>query len=86
MIHENINMRNVTVSLDEKTARWARIEAARRDMSVSRLIREMLSRQMRDQGDYAAARRRYLERPARPLKTKGAYPSREEVHDHAHLR
>jgi hypothetical protein len=35
-------MKNVTVTLDEETARWARIEAAHRDMSVSRLIRELL--------------------------------------------
>ena len=30
-------MRNVTITLDEETARWARVEAAMRGTSVSRL-------------------------------------------------
>ncbi|HET9672657.1 MAG TPA: hypothetical protein VFQ40_07390 [Actinomycetota bacterium] len=33
-------MKNVTVTLDDETARWVRIEAARRDESVSSLLRE----------------------------------------------
>ncbi len=40
-------MRRVTVRLDERAARWARIEAAKRDMSVSALIRELLGEKMR---------------------------------------
>lgn len=39
-------MRNVIVTLDEETARWARIEAARRDMSVSSYIRQLLRERM----------------------------------------
>ena len=79
-------MRNVTVTLDEETARWARLEAARRDMSMSRLIRELLSERMREHRDYAAAMRRFLSRPPQPLKKAGGYPSREDVHDRARLR
>ena len=40
-------MKNVTITLDEETARWARVEAAHRDMSVSRLIAELLQEHMR---------------------------------------
>ncbi len=47
-------MRNVTVTLDEATARWARVEAARRDMSVSSLLREPLPARMAGEGNYAA--------------------------------
>src|SRR6266498_1883784 len=42
-------MKNITITLDEETARWARIEAAHRDMSVSRLIGELLHQHMRAQ-------------------------------------
>ena len=31
-------LRNVTVTLEEEVARWARLEAARNDTSVSRLL------------------------------------------------
>ena len=35
-------LRNVTVTLEEDVAQWARIEAARRDTSVSRLLGAIL--------------------------------------------
>ena len=39
-------LRNVTVTLEEEVAQWARIEAARRDTSVSRLLGELLKERM----------------------------------------
>ena len=39
-------LRNVTVTLEEEVAEWARIEAARRDTSVSRLLGELLKERM----------------------------------------
>ena len=39
-------LRNVTVTLEEDVAQWARIEAARRDTSVSRLLGELLKDRM----------------------------------------
>lgn len=79
-------MKNVTVTLDEETARWARIEAAHRDMSVSALIRELLSGLMRGEAAYEDAMRRYLARAPTALKDQGPYPPREELHDRAGLR
>ncbi|MCY4658470.1 MAG: hypothetical protein OXF93_01470 [Acidobacteria bacterium] len=35
-------MRNITVSVDDETHRWARIRAAERDTSVSALVRTYL--------------------------------------------
>ena len=35
-------LRNVTVTLEEDVAQWARVEAARRDTSVSRLLGAIL--------------------------------------------
>lgn len=77
-------MRNVTVTLDEKTARWARVEAARRDVSVSSLLRELLESQMNGDTSYAGAMRRYLTRP--PVEMRGRRPKRGELHDRAALR
>ena len=79
-------MKNVTITLDEETARWARVEAAQRDTSVSRLISELLHEHMRTQATYEDAMRRYLARPPIVLKDTGHYPTREELHDRAGLR
>jgi hypothetical protein len=40
------HLRNVTVTLEEDVAQWARIEAAKRDTSVSRLLGELLKERM----------------------------------------
>ena len=77
----------MTVSLDEETARWARVEAARRDMSVSSLLAELLSEKRRADEGYAAAMSAFLGRPAVTLrKRRVRYPSRDEVHDRGRLR
>lgn len=39
-------LRNVTVTLEEDVAQWARIEAARLDTSVSRLLGALLKERM----------------------------------------
>jgi hypothetical protein len=78
-------LRNVTVTLKEDVARWARLEAARREMSVSRLLGAILEERMREEDGYEKAMRRALGR--KPfLKTSGRYLSREEAHDRARLR
>ncbi len=79
-------MKNVTVTLDDETARWARIEAARREISMSSLIRHLLRERMGGQAAYAGAMQRYLSRPASGLRQAGARPTREELHDRAGLR
>jgi hypothetical protein len=43
-------LRNVTVTLEEDVAQWARIEAARRDTSVSRLLGALLKERISAQG------------------------------------
>jgi len=78
-------LRNVTVTLEEDVARWARIEAARNETSVSRLLGEILRDRMRNNQGYERAMRRALTRKAF-LKTGGKYLSREDAHDRARLR
>jgi len=78
-------LKNVTVSLDTDVARWARLEAARRDTSVSLLLGELLKQRMLEEDGYESAMRRSLAR--KPfLKSDGRYLTREEVHDRSRVR
>jgi len=78
-------LRNITVTLEEEVARWARMQAAREETSVSRLLGGILKERMTEQDGYQRAMRRALAR--KPfLKSDGRYLSREEVHDRARLR
>jgi hypothetical protein len=78
-------LRNITITLEENLARWARIEAARSDTSVSRFLAEILKERMMQKNDYESAKRRALAR--KPfLKTDGRYLSREQAHDRERLR
>jgi len=72
--------------MDEATAAWVRLEAARRDTSVSRLVGELLRERMVDEREYEDSMERYLSGRPRPMKGAGAYPSREEIHDRVDLR
>lgn len=75
-------MRNVTITLDEETARWARIEAARHDTSVSRWVGQLLDERRRTSLDYERARDSYLDRSGAALKSAGTpLPSRDELHE-----
>lgn len=79
--------RNVTIALDEEVARWARVEAARRDVSVSQLLADLLAGYMDRTEGYDDAMREFLARRPSGLKPAGAgYPNREDLHDRAGLR
>ena len=80
-------LRNITVTLDEETARWARVEAAKQDKSVSRLIGDLLRERMEDDRRYEAARARYLsQEPGLHRRPAERYPARDELHERARLR
>ena len=74
-------MRNVTITLDDETALWARIEAARRDTSVSRFVGSLIRDQMARDDRYERARRSYLGLAPTDISSGSArYPSRDELH------
>ena len=78
-------LRNVTVTLKEDVARWARIEAAKADTSVSRLLGDMLKERMEKDANCEKAMKRALAR--KPfLKSNKRYLTREEIHDRTNLR
>jgi hypothetical protein len=78
-------LRNITITVEESVARWARIEAARKDTSVSRLLAGILKGQMVQNDGYEQAMRRALSRKS-IMKSDSRYLSREEVHDRDRLR
>jgi hypothetical protein len=53
-------MKNVTITVEDAALEWARIEAAKRNTSVSRLVGEMLSELMRQEDAYSQAMRSAL--------------------------
>jgi hypothetical protein len=53
--------RNITLSMPEELIRRAKIEAAKRDLSISALTREALERELRAKDDAIKAGRRFLE-------------------------
>ncbi len=87
VLHNIRVMKNVTITLDEDVARWARIRAAELDTSVSRMLGELLREQMARQVTYQTEMQQYLIREARPLSEAGsAYPARADLHDRTALR
>lgn len=80
-------MRNVTITLDEDVARWVRVEAAKRETSVSRFVGEMVRERMRSEDADEEARRQFFAVEPRLLRGSDTrLPSRKEIHDRADLR
>jgi hypothetical protein len=52
-------LKNVTITLSEEAALWARRKAAEENTSVSRLVGSMLERQMLQDDGYNEARRQW---------------------------
>jgi hypothetical protein len=80
-------MRNVTITMSEEVARWARVEAAKRGTSVSRMVGEMLRERMERELDYQRALADFESVAPRPLRETGReLPKREALHDRPGLR
>ena len=72
-------MKNVTITMDDGVADWARVEAARRNTSVSRLVGEMLADKMRHNDAYERAMSEWQRRKSFG-RSDGRYPTREETY------
>lgn len=80
-------MKNVTITLDPQTAAWVRVQAARRSMSVSRFVGELLHKHMMNSQAYNEALQRFLgERPFEFEWVDDRRPAREEPGDRSLLR
>jgi hypothetical protein len=72
-------LKNVTITLPEEVALWARRRAADENTSVSRLVGKMLEAQMRHSDDYQEAYRRWQE--LKPMDVDAEHRlTREEAH------
>jgi plasmid stability protein len=78
--------RNITIALDEATARWARVEAARNDTSVSDFLGSILRERMAGEARYDQAMEGWMRVKPVNLKKAGKYPAREEVHERRRIR
>ncbi|MBW3565444.1 MAG: CopG family transcriptional regulator [Acidobacteria bacterium] len=75
-------MKNVTIVLDEKVAKWLRVRAAEHDSSVSRYVGEILRQMMENERSYGTARRDFFAIEARSLREPGEpLPTREDLYD-----
>jgi hypothetical protein len=75
-------MKNVTITMEDSVADWARMEAARRNTSVSRLVGELLAEKMRHDDTYETAMREALEFKSFGVSTD-RYFTRDEIYDRA---
>ncbi len=74
-------MKNVTISLDEDTAAWARVEAAKAGKSLSRYVGDMLAeRRGSTESECIKVLREFLEGPGYPGIAKDL-PNRDALYD-----
>lgn len=78
-------MKNVTITMDDAVAEWARMEAARRNTSVSRLVGELLAEKMRHDDAYERVMREALEFRSWG-KRSGPWLTRDEMYDRGRSR
>ena len=78
-------MKNVTITVDESVLECARIEAAKRGSSVSRMVGELLAEKMRQEDAYAQAMREALRFESWGV-SDGPYLTRDEMYERARFR
>lgn len=71
-------MKNVTITMEEGVADWARMEAARRNTSVSKLVGEIVAEKMRRDDAYERAMREALK--FRSIPFEGRLLTREQIY------
>ncbi len=78
-------MKNVTITVEDSALEWARIQAAKRNSSVSRLVGELLAEKMRQEDAYEQAMREALKFESWGA-SEGAFLNRDEMYDRARFR
>ncbi|MBB3933140.1 hypothetical protein GGR25_004204 [Kaistia hirudinis] len=78
-------MKNVTITLDEKVAQWARVEAAKAGKSLSRWLGERLENDMRHAAYSLTDLESFLSGPGYPG-IAANMPRRDDLYDDRDLR
>ena len=73
-------MKNVTITVDDTALEWVRVEAAKRNTRVSRLVGEMLTDKMQFDDAYARAQREWVADTSGFDSGGKAYPQRDARH------
>ena len=74
--------KNLTITVEEEALRWARHEAAEKGISVSKLVGQMLEREMRQTDAYWKAFERWKQISKKGLDVDAPNRlSREETHE-----
>lgn len=76
----------MTITVEAEVARWARLKAAREEISISQLVGKMLKESMLQEEGYESAKKRFLSVRPRVLSDGSPYPPRDELHDRPGLR
>ena len=85
--HYRMAKRNLTLQLDDETIRRAKVIAASRDTSVSRLVADQIAQMVARDDRYESAKRRFLEHVSTVQGSSGGEKwSRDELHDRDALR
>jgi predicted transcriptional regulator len=80
-------MKNITVTLDDETAKWLRIKAAEQNQSMSRFLGDLLQQQMKDRIAYQRAMESWLAKAPYVLREAGEHlPTRDEIYDRSRSR
>jgi hypothetical protein len=80
-------MKNITITLDEQTAKWAREQAATQGLSLSRYVGEVLRKQLPKAQSYERAMKEFLSQEPWLLRRPGEkLPTRDEIYDRGMLR
>jgi hypothetical protein len=80
-------MKNITITLDEQTAEWARAHAAEQGVSISRYVGDLLRRSMDRAVAYERAMNEFLSQEPVALTNPGdKLPTREALYDRGLLR
>jgi hypothetical protein len=69
-------LKNVTITVEEEALKWARREAAEKGTSVSKLVGQMMEREMRNRDSYWKAYEDW--KKLKPVSTLGVLPVRRE--------
>jgi hypothetical protein len=81
-VYYNQSMKNITITLDDETATWARVRAAQQNKSLSRFLGELLNSTMHESQAYDDAMQRYLaNQPSLLNEGNPTYPARHDLYD-----
>ena len=73
-------MKNVTITVEDSALEWARIEAARRNTSVSRMLGEFLEEVRRRDDAYERAYQEWRSHRSTWKSDGSLYPKRDEIY------